>query len=471
MTAWSLQSSPPPAGCKVTEAVRLVAPGGDVSVVLPDGPAAVKALELKVETDGLADVERSLRSLVLAAAFDGEETVWCPVTDFFGSGIGINTVRNWRQQVDADGAMRSRWVMPYERAGTVRVRNIGPRAARVLVRLAVSEYPWDAERSMHFHAVWHYAADLHWPPAADWNLAAIQGRGVYVGDTLSIFNPVSTWYGEGDEKIRVDGEAVPSHLGTGTEDYYNYSYAPKPPFQTPFSSLVREDSPGTQGWNVMERTRSLDGIPFSRAFEMNFELIAWKKTSPVACAATYWYAFPGAKTNVRPQPEEASAPVPTLGEAQERENFKRPGAVELEELKPAAKEGDFPTEPQAMDEWGREKWSGGRQFLGKATKAGDAVVLEIPAPDAVPRQMTLYATQAPDYGILSFEVNGKPSAAVFDGYAPAVRLGEPVSLGLFAPEQGAFRLRVKVSGSNPQSRGAKYYFGLDCLTLSADAAK
>ena len=28
----------------------------------------------------------------------------------------------------------------------------------------------------------------------------IAGRGVYVGDTLDLFNSIPTWYGEGDKK-------------------------------------------------------------------------------------------------------------------------------------------------------------------------------------------------------------------------------------------------------------------------------
>jgi phage protein U len=46
-----------------------------------------------------------------------------------------------------------------------------------------------------------------------------KGRRVYVGDTLTIMNPEEQWWGEGDEKIWVDGEDFPSLFGTGTEDY------------------------------------------------------------------------------------------------------------------------------------------------------------------------------------------------------------------------------------------------------------
>ena len=37
-------------------------------------------------------------------------------------------------------------------------------------------------------------------------------------------NPVEAWWGEGDEKVFVDGEKFPSHFGTGTEDYYGYAW-------------------------------------------------------------------------------------------------------------------------------------------------------------------------------------------------------------------------------------------------------
>ena len=45
-----------------------------------------------------------------------------------------------------------------------------------------------------------------------------------VGDTLALHNGAAAWWGEGDEKIFVDGETFPSHFGTGSEDYYGYSF-------------------------------------------------------------------------------------------------------------------------------------------------------------------------------------------------------------------------------------------------------
>ena len=46
------------------------------------------------------------------------------------------------------------------------------------------------------------------------------GKGHYVGTVLAVRIRSPAWFGEGDEKIYIDGEAKPSIWGTGTEDYF-----------------------------------------------------------------------------------------------------------------------------------------------------------------------------------------------------------------------------------------------------------
>lgn len=309
-----LNSPAPFTGGKVLSLNSELAAGAEAALELPAGANAVRGLELLLKTGDAKEVERTLRSLMVKLTFDGEETAWCPATDFFGSGVGINELRSWYRDVSTDGTMRCRWVMPYEKSATITLQNVGSQSVKASLHATTAPWKWD-DRSMHFHAAWHYEAGLKTPPHRDWNFIHINGRGVYAGDSLAIYNPVATWYGEGDEKIWVDGESFPSHLGTGTEDYYNYSYAPKPVHQTPFANLVRMDQPMTQGWNVMSRTRQLDGIPFQQSFQFDMELISAKPTTLIYCATTYWYAFPGATSNLKPQPQEAKLPVPTLADA------------------------------------------------------------------------------------------------------------------------------------------------------------
>jgi hypothetical protein len=453
----------PPGQLVSTESA--LAGGGTLGLELPAGPAAVRRLELRVPAGLGESAGRTLRSLVLRMTCDGDDTVWSPVSDFFGSGVGTNVVQSWHRSVRADGTMICRWVMPYRKSARVTLLNLGQQPVQCALRATIDPWVWD-DRSMHFHAAWHYEAGLKTPPYRDWNFVKVTGRGVYVGDSLALFNPIATWYGEGDEKIWVDGESFPSHLGTGTEDYYGYSYAPKPVHGTPFCGEPRLDQPMTQGHSTSYRTRSLDGIPFRRSLQFDMELISWKPTSLTYAATTFWYAAPGGTANVPPQPREASLPIPTLAEAVAAAMpSRRPGAIECEALKAAMMAGDFPVEVQDMEPFGGDRWSNGRHLLGKAKAVGDAVEITWAATNAAPRKLVLYATQASDYGTLRFRVNGQPVPATFDGYAASVQPGPTFPLGVFAPRDGQFTLRAEVAGANPAAKGARYFFGLDCVVM------
>ena len=297
----SLSSPLPPAEGTSATLRQDLGPGAEASLELPQGGNAVQAMELRLDTKAPGDVHRALRGVILRMSFDGEETVWCPATDFFGTAVGINELSSWYRAVGKDGMMKCRWVMPYEKSATITLLNAGSQPVKASLTATTAPWTWDS-RSMYFHTAWHHESGLGTPPPSDWNFIAIKGRGVYAGDSLALHNAVATWYGEGDEKIRVDGEAFPSHMGTGTEDYYNYSYAPKPVHHTPFANLVREDDRTTRGWNVMSRTRNLDGIPFGKSLRFDIELISWKPTTLSYEATTHWYAFPGA----------AAGPLPSM---------------------------------------------------------------------------------------------------------------------------------------------------------------
>ena len=60
------------------------------SLDLPAGPAAVRELSVKL---GNYEDPVVTRQVVLKVEFDGKETVWCPIGDFFGTGIGLNPCR------------------------------------------------------------------------------------------------------------------------------------------------------------------------------------------------------------------------------------------------------------------------------------------------------------------------------------------------------------------------------------------
>ena len=49
---------------------------------------------------------------LLAIDFDGEQRVWAPVGEFFGSGPGLHPFQGWWRRVEADGWMTCWWPMP-----------------------------------------------------------------------------------------------------------------------------------------------------------------------------------------------------------------------------------------------------------------------------------------------------------------------------------------------------------------------
>jgi hypothetical protein len=435
----------------------LVAPGKQQSIRLPVGPFAVSEFQMKAAT---VDAQ-ALRSLVVEAQFDGEQTIWCPVSDFFGSGVGVNDLQSWYRTVEKDGTMTCRWVMPYRDSGEFVLRNLGKTVVGGIVIVKAVPLNWD-NRSMHFHANWRQQYPIATRPFSDWNYISVNGQGVYVGDNLCVMQPATAWWGEGDEKVWVDDESFPSHFGTGSEDYYCYSWGDTRLFQTPFANQTRCDGPGSKGQTCLTRTRSLDAIPFTKSLKFDMEVWSWAANVNVCYAATtYWYGRPGAVSNRGPEPKEVARTIPTVPPPHHIA-----GAVECETMKIVAKSPNTPAEPQS-GALAEGEWSNDAQLWVRGNKPGDFVELAIPAADAGAKKLTLYATKSWDYGILRFSVNGQRAGKHYDSYSPKVILTGPIELGTFAPKDGQFILRVEVVGGNPESKNSKSYFGLDAVTLTA----
>lgn len=304
---------------------RQIPPGG-VCVEKPSsGKQAVRQFSVWIE-GAQAHPER-LRTTVLAMNFDGEETVWCPVGEFFSSSDSLHPLQTWQRTVTSDGRMTCRWVMPFEKAAEIRLLNLAREPVTVQFQVEIMPWTWDA-RSMHFHANWRPDDVVPGTPFQDWNFIDIKGEGVFVGDAWTVLNIQGSWWGEGDEKIYVDGAweaGFPTHFGTGTEDYYGWAGGEVPTrkdeFSVPFLANVRVGGLDgfTTGFNICTRTRSLDAIPFTRRLVFDMESSfgtdirnRWNLLG--YSAATFWYAKPGAVHNRPALPERASRPIHSLEE-------------------------------------------------------------------------------------------------------------------------------------------------------------
>lgn len=209
--------------------------GDELKVKLPAGPNALRQFTIRIPD--AVNQPTHLRSTVLKMEFDGEETVWCPLGDFFCSADSLHPIQTWQRTVTADGTMVCRWVMPYGNSGELRFQNLGARAVGIDLQAEVGRWDWD-ERSMHFHANWRPDDVVPGSPFQDWNFIDIRGRGVFVGDAWTVLNIQGSWWGEGDEKIYVDNawdKGFPTHFGTGTEDYYGWAGGVVPTREDEFS--------------------------------------------------------------------------------------------------------------------------------------------------------------------------------------------------------------------------------------------
>lgn len=296
------------AGGKLTMKSEAIKSSEKTVIALPSGSAAIRSLDIKVVPPSEADLGVALRSVILKIDFDGQQTVWCPLGDFSGSGYGGKPVKSWYREMDSSAKMTSRWVMPYQMTATITILNNAPFDVKVEVNAKTDRWNWQPG-SMYFHATYKYEEniwDAKWDydptkialndskAPIEWNFIKIKGGGIYLGNTLAVNNKMQTWYGEGDAKVWVDNDTFPSEFGTGLEDYYNTSWAPVVLYQTPFANAPRADTPGSFGHNTFTRTRNLDGVPFRRSFRYDLEMLSWDGGVIDAAAVTYWYGLPGA---------------------------------------------------------------------------------------------------------------------------------------------------------------------------------
>ena len=322
-----------------------------------------KAIEQLVFQLDAEDFDQALRSTVLKISFDGEQTVWTPLGDFFNIGVGLKTYQMWERAVQEDGTMICRWIMPYQHIAELEIENMGKQDIQMSVTAKVMPYTWN-DRSMYFHSSWRMDDPTPGFPLFDYNLVNVKGKGIYVGDQFTVLNPEEGWWGEGDEKVYVDDDTFPSLFGTGTEDYYGWAGGvvpnPEDEFYTPFLSNVRVAAPNSMGYNTCTRTRVLDAIPFNRQLDFNIESSGSNRTSWFHlqyAVNTYWYAKPGATCNRKPLPEMASRKIMTLQELQvynekcKADRYIYPGAIEAENLE-TYQSGDAVRPVEKMDVWG-----------------------------------------------------------------------------------------------------------------------
>jgi hypothetical protein len=304
-----LRDGPPPLAPRpgraiVDIAATTVSSGHPASIAIPAPNGGGQLTELRLST-----AERSpqrLAATTLSIAFDGEATIRAPLVAFFGAGGGWNAYTSLPMTVTADGRLTCRFVMPFAKRAVITIASDGP-GLTVAGSATVDSRPFGPD-ALLFHAGWRPRALLATRPFRDWHIGTIEGTGHQVGTMLDVENPPSAaWWGEGDEKISVDGERFPSLFGTGTEDYFGFAWSTPETFAHAYHAQTSAPGEGNGfgGFFSMNRFHVLDPIPFSHSLRFDLEIWHWTQTSIAADALLYWYARPGGRDDF---PRRANSP-------------------------------------------------------------------------------------------------------------------------------------------------------------------
>ena len=135
--------------------------------------------------------------------------------------------------------------------------------------------------------------------------------------------------------------------------------------------------------------------------------------------------------------------------------------IEAESLQVLAEEGAR-TAVQRMSGFGVEKWSDEAQLFVGARENG-SVTLRLPVRRTGRYRLILYATEAPDFGIISVALDGETLGDTIDLYAPMVLPSGAIPLSRVALEEGTHRLTFTSVGKSDASLG--FRFGIDAIEL------
>ncbi len=343
--------------------------------------------------------------------------------------------------------MTSRLPMPFEKSMRLRLRNTGSVPYEVELSIGVVPRKFK-EGTYHLRAQWGALTRDSRPPF-DVNFLKTTGEGKVVGTVYQVANPSLVWWGEGDQKIFIDGEAFPSTFGTGTEDDYGYAYGDNRPFVRPYHAQTRVDGPWSGGHISLNRWYVLDALPFRTGITFDQEIWHWMSCRPSWSHVIYWYAAPGTPG---PRPvDPALLDPPDLGI---REDMLEP--FEGEALAHTVTGGTAAKERLA-------NCAGAEHLVWRKARPGDRLTVRFPVAEAGLYAIELNLCQSPDYGRYRFSVNNRAVPDPVDGYAPDLRWIQ-VRLGAFELKAGENALTMEILKPNPAAEPGNL-LGLDYVFL------
>ncbi|MBZ4187484.1 glycoside hydrolase family 172 protein [Niabella beijingensis] len=174
--------------------------------VIDRSPAALRSIRIEMYWDNAA-----------------KPAVSAPLGDFFGISLGLRTAFQSAAFSDPEGRSFNCYIpMPFKRHAKVVFINESKSDQLLFYDINFSVLKQPLQQAAYFHTYWSTNKDTRL--GEDFAiLPQIKGKGRFLGTNIGIVTDKvygSTWFGEGEVKIYLDGDKTyPTLAGTGTEDY------------------------------------------------------------------------------------------------------------------------------------------------------------------------------------------------------------------------------------------------------------
>jgi hypothetical protein len=455
---------------------RYIKPGETFTIADIEGPGVVRHIWLTfaesgpswLSKDGCADPSE----IVVRMYWDGGEhpAVEAPLGDFFACGFGRRAEVNSMPVVVGGAGGESYncfWPMPFFRSARLTLTNESSRPLAALYYHVDYTKETPAPDAAYFCA--QYRQEFPTKLGGDYLIADIEAPrgGHYVGTVMSVRSRSPQWFGEGDEKFQIDGEARPSLWGTGTEDYFLNAWGMEKACY-PMFGVTQLD-----GWladlgqiGTMYRWHLDDPVRFTTSLRFTIEHAGWMSADETTtgkvegfvereddfATVAFWYQ--------RGQPKRFT----TLPSAAERRLPSIDTVVEGKVLLASAK-----VDGAALSLQAGQPWTGEGQVFIDAARQGATAEFAFDVPGApgggerlAPRVVVLL-THSYDFGIYRLWLDGEVlGGGELDFYSKNVELRE-LDLGDRMLAAGKHILKLECVGKSPASKGWK--LGLDSVRL------
>ena len=403
------------------------------------------------------------QEMLLRVYWDGDPrpAIEAPVGDFFANCFGKRSeVISLPVIVEDADSYNCFWQMPFRKSARVEIVNQSEKP----ISLLYYNIDWIKKPSLPSNTPYFFAQYRQEYPVQsgkDYLILDTKGKGHFVGAVLAVRSRSPSWFGEGDEKIYIDGETEPSIWGTGTEDYFLSAWGLKTT-KTPYFGTPYFDQWGIVGGHTSAyRWHLNDPIVFQKAIKVTIEhfgwispdenkdykSMSWNEREDDFSSVAFWYQQ-GKPTFADRAPSGKERTLPSLERI----------TVFGKDVNDASHRGAGESAIQQLD-----LYPEGPQLL-YMPKVQENAWLEIPfeVTKKEPLRLVLNMTTSYDFGNYQASLNGVKLGGAMDFYSPEVK-NQEFHLLDFWPEPGKYTLRLDCVGKHPSSSG--YYTGLESLRL------